>query len=178
MQPWFYIVNPTGNLVHLLNGWQMGTRKTRSCILPAEWKAMSLDPNQKDLRRDHAWRRCNRRQGKPLVSRASAGSMITRLVCVALLGEDPQRGTWVQLASNSFQVKENDRKTITRMKSILKFSHFTEVPKATQEKMKGKLTIFSSGRRGPLMKIAGFYPLMPASSPRRHVVVGSQSILE
>ena len=37
------------------------------------------------------------------------------------------------MASNSFQVKENDRKTIIRMKSELKLSHFTEVPKATQE---------------------------------------------
>ena len=46
------------------------------------------------------------------------------------------------MASNSFQVKESDRKTIIRMKSELKFPHFTEVPKATQEKMKGELTIF------------------------------------
>ena len=53
-QPRFYNVNPTGTHVHLLNEWQTGTRKLRSCILPAEWKAMSLDPNQKDLRRDHA----------------------------------------------------------------------------------------------------------------------------
>ena len=30
-----------------------------------------------------------------------------------------------------------------RMKSKLQFSHFTEVPKATQEEMKGKLTISS-----------------------------------
>ena len=43
------------------------------------------------------------------------------------------------MASNSFQVKENDRKTIIRMKSELKLSHFTEVPKATQEEMKGNL---------------------------------------
>ena len=46
------------------------------------------------------------------------------------------------MASNSFQVKENDRKTIIRMKSELKFSHFTEVPKATQEKMKGTYNFF------------------------------------
>ena len=50
----FYIVNPTGTHVHLLNGWQTGTREPRSFILPVEWKAMSLDPNRKDLRRDHA----------------------------------------------------------------------------------------------------------------------------
>ena len=53
-QPRFYIVNPTGTHVHLLNGWQTGTREPRSFILPVEWKAMSLDPNRKDLRRDHA----------------------------------------------------------------------------------------------------------------------------
>ena len=51
-----FFENATGNLVHLLNGWQTGTRKPRSCILAAEWKAMSLDPNWKDLRRDHACR--------------------------------------------------------------------------------------------------------------------------
>ena len=52
-----FFENATGNLVHLLNGWQTGNRKPRSCILPAEWKAMSLNPNRKDLRRDHACRR-------------------------------------------------------------------------------------------------------------------------
>ncbi len=46
------------------------------------------------------------------------------------------------MASNSFQVKENDRKTIIRMKSELKLSHFTEVPKATQEEMKGTYNFF------------------------------------
>ena len=35
------------------------------------------------------------------------------------------------MASKSFQVKGNDRKTIIRMKSELKLSHFSEVPKAT-----------------------------------------------
>ena len=43
------------------------------------------------------------------------------------------------MASNSFQVKGNDRKTIIRMKSELKLTHLTEVPKATQEEMKGNL---------------------------------------
>ena len=46
------------------------------------------------------------------------------------------------MASNSLQVKGNDRKTIIRMKSELKLSHLTEVPKATQEEMKGTYNFF------------------------------------
>ena len=38
-----FFKNATGNLVHLLNGWQTGKRKPKAYILPAEWKAMSLD---------------------------------------------------------------------------------------------------------------------------------------
>ena len=52
-----------------------GDQKPKVVHSARRMEAMSLDPNQKDLRRDHAWRRCNRRQGKPLVSRAFAGSM-------------------------------------------------------------------------------------------------------
>ena len=38
-----FFKNGNRELVHLLNGWQTGKRKPKACILPAEWKAMSLD---------------------------------------------------------------------------------------------------------------------------------------
>ena len=38
-----FFKNANRGLVHLLNGWQTGKRKPKACILPAEWKAMSLD---------------------------------------------------------------------------------------------------------------------------------------
>ena len=120
-------------------------------------------PSGRTLRRDQSWHRWNRSQGNHLVSRAFAGSMWytrsssgsswrTPSPCM-LLAVDPEARTcrspgWEPpkrdlgtMTSNSFQVKENDRKTI-RMKSELKLSHFTEVPKATQEEMKGTYNFF------------------------------------
>ena len=74
-QPRFYIVNPTGTHVHLLNEWQTGTRSKRLFILPAEWKAMSLDPHRKDLSTRPVLTSMKSKSRKPLVSRAFAGSM-------------------------------------------------------------------------------------------------------
>ena len=92
-------------------------------------------------------------------------------------GWEPPKRDLGTMASNSFQVKENDRKTIIRMQSELKFTHFTEVPKATQEKMKGNLQFFlrqertvDENRRLP-SSLAGLTPRHPC----RRIAVCSTS---
>ena len=134
-------------------------------------EAMSLDHHQYGpFDETNLWWRWNRSQRNHLVSRAFAGSMwYTRSTSGSVLtdaepsmllvveseartcrspGWEPPKRDLGTMASNSFQVKGNDRKTIIRMKSELKLTHLTEVPKATQEEMKGNLQFFSLGRRG------------------------------
>ena len=197
-QPWFYIVNPTGTHVHLLNEWQTGTRSKRSFILPAEWKAMSLDPHRKDLSTRPILTSMKSKSREPLVSRAFAGSMWctrsssglswrTPSPCLLLVvdheactcrspGWEPPKRDLGTMASNSFQVKESDRKTIIRMKSELKFSHFTEVPKATQEEMKGNLQFLPQAGEDLRWKSqASIHSCRPHHQDT--CVVGSQSVL-
>ena len=183
-QPRFYIVNPTGTHVHLLNGWQTGTREPRSFILPVEWKAMSLDPNRKDLRRDHAWRRCNQSQGEPLVSRAFAGSMwYTRSIsglswrtpspCLLLVvdhearmcrspGWEPPKRDLGTMASNSFQVKENDRSVYTSLNSCTrrKPSGGVSSPKPQTRQVTGQVSLVRLVRTMDTPSVAGvnFHP--------------------
>ena len=160
-----FFENATGNLVHLLNRWQTGNRKPRSCILPAEWKAMSLDPNRKDLRRDHACRRLqiedkenhwslerqqdrcgtldpfqacpDGRRAHACSSRRSRGSYVS-LSWV----RTPKEGPGYNWPAIPFRRREMIGKRKWGWNPNLKFSHFTEVPKATQEKIKGNLQFF------------------------------------
>ena len=71
-----FFKNANRGLVHLLNGWQTGKRKPKACIMPAEWKAMSLDiPIGRTFDETMLVDDCKSKTRKPLVSRASAGLM-------------------------------------------------------------------------------------------------------
>ena len=188
----------TGSSVERMAG--RGPKAQGRSFCPQNGGHVPWSPSGRTLRRDQSWRRWNRSQGTTwspersqdrcgAVDPVQAPSWRTPSPCMLLVveseartcrspGWEPPKRDLGTMASNSFQVKENDRKTIIRMKSELKLSHFTEVPKATQEENERKLTISSSGRRGPPMKIAGFHPLLPASPPRhlcRRIAVCSTS---
>ena len=134
-----------------------------------------------------------------LVSRAFAGSMwYTRSISGSVLtdaepsmllvveseartcrspGWEPPKRDLGTMASNSFQVKGNDRRTIIRMKSELKLSHFTEVPKATQEEMKGNLQFLPLAGGDRWWKSqASIHSCRPLHQDSN--VVGSQSFLQ
>ena len=166
-QPKIVFENATGNLVHLLNGWQTGNRKPRSCILPAEWKAMSLDPNRKDLWQDHACRllqiedkenhwslecqqdRCGTldpfqacpdgRRAHACSSRRSRGKACT---CLPLRMRTPKEGTGYNWPAIPFRWREMIGKRKWGWNPNLKFSPFYWSTQGDTGKNEMKLTIF------------------------------------
>ena len=166
-QSHIFFKNANRERVHLLNGWQTGKGSPRRTFCPQNGRPCpSISQSDGPSTRPCLSMIANRRQGKPLVSRASAGSMwctsihfrlvlmdakpllalvvdLEAWMCRSPGWEPPTRGTWVQLASNSFQVKGNDRKTIMRMKSKFEVFPFNWSTQGDTGRNERKLTISS-----------------------------------
>ena len=71
-----FFKNANRGLVHLLNGWQTGKGSPRRAFCPQNGRpCLSISQSEGPSTRPCLSMIANRRQGKPLVSRASAGSM-------------------------------------------------------------------------------------------------------